>query len=86
MEQEDTDVMTFATEQGGDGWNGGTRKTATSGKNGTVKMRMAKGITIDSGAADNVMPRRLVRGKFNKIRPSPGSRSGLHYLAANNPG
>ena len=53
-------------------------------KSGTVRMRMAKGITIDSGAADNVMPRRLVRGKFNKVRPSPGSRSGLHYLAANN--
>ena len=45
---------------------------------------MAKGITIDSGAADNVMPRRLVRGKFNKVRPSPGSRAGLHYLVANN--
>ena len=53
-------------------------------KPGVVRMRMAEGITIDSGAADNVMPRRLVRGKFNKVRPSPGSRSGLHYLAANN--
>ena len=45
---------------------------------------MAKGITIDSGAADNVMPRRLVRGKDNTVRPSPGSKSVLHYLAANN--
>ena len=39
---------------------------------------------MDSGAADNVMPRRMVRGKFNKIRPSPGQRAGVHYLAANN--
>ena len=47
-------------------------------------MRMGRGITVDSGAADNVMPRRMVRGKFNKIRPSPGQRAGVHYLAANN--
>ena len=48
------------------------------------KMRMARGLTIDSGAADNVMPRRLVRGKNNVIRPSPGSRAGVHYVAACN--
>ena len=45
---------------------------------------MARGMTVDSGAADNVMPRRMVRGKFNRIRPSPGSRKGVHYVAANN--
>ena len=45
---------------------------------------MTRGITLDSGAADNVMPRRMVRGKMNKVRPSPGSQLGMHYLAANN--
>ena len=63
---------------------GGTHRQTGQLGTGVVRMRMAKGITIDSGAADNVMPRRLVRGKFNKVRQSPGSRSGLHYLAANN--
>ena len=38
---------------------------------------------MDSGAAANVMPRRMVRNKW-KIRPSPGSRAGVHYVAANN--
>ena len=38
---------------------------------------------MDSGAAANVMPRRMVRNK-TKIRPSPGSRAGVHYVAANN--
>ena len=51
---------------------------------GTQRMRMGRGITVDSGAADNVMPRRMVRGKFNKIRPSPGQKAGVRYLAANN--
>ena len=45
-------------------------------------MRLARGITVDSGAADPVMPRRMVRGRFNKIRSSPGSRAGIHYLSA----
>ena len=45
---------------------------------------MGRGMTVDSGAADNVMPRRMVRGKFSKIRPSPGSKAGVHYLAADN--
>ena len=47
-------------------------------------MKLARGITVDSGAADNVMPKRMVRGKYNKIRESPGSRANVHYLAANN--
>ena len=38
---------------------------------------------MDSGAANNVMPRRVVRNK-KKIRSSPGSRIDLHYVAANN--
>ena len=39
-------------------------------------------MTVDSGAADNVMPRRLVRGNFSRIRPSPGSKAGVHYVTA----
>ena len=45
-------------------------------------MRMARGMTVDSGAADNVIPRRMIRGKFNKIRPSKESRAGVHYVSA----
>ena len=47
---------------------------------------MARDITVDSGAADNVMPRRLVKGKMNqgKIRLPEASRAGVHYVAANN--
>ena len=47
---------------------------------------MARGITVDSGAADNVMPRRMIRGKFNKnkVRPSEASIAGVHYVACNN--
>jgi hypothetical protein len=55
-------------------------------KIGNRRFRMARGITVDSGAADNVMPRRLVIGKMNRgrIRPSEASRAGVHYVAANN--
>ena len=42
---------------------------------------MARGMTVGPGAADNVMPRRMVRGK-GKVRPSPGSRAKVHYVAA----
>ena len=38
---------------------------------------------MDSGAANNVMPRRMVRNK-TKIRPSAASVRGVHYVAANN--
>ena len=38
---------------------------------------------MDSGAADNVMPKRLLRGRA-KIRESEASRAGVHYVAANN--
>ena len=44
-----------------------------------VKVR--KGLTVDSGEADHVMPAGWLW--FLKVRPSPGSRSGLHYVAAN---
>ena len=43
---------------------------------------MARGITVDSGAADPVMPGRMVRGRGNKIRSSKASRAGVHYVSA----
>ena len=36
-----------------------------------------------SGAANNVMPRSMIRAKSN-MRPSPSSIKGVHYVAANN--
>ena len=45
-------------------------------------MKLRRGITVDSGASANVMPKRMLRKQ--KMRPSPGSRRGAHYLAANN--
>ena len=50
-------------------------------KVGGARFKMARGMTVDSGAADNVMPRRMVRGK-GKVRSSPGSRAKVHYVAA----
>jgi hypothetical protein len=49
---------------------------------GGRRLKMARGITVDSGAADPVMPRRMVRGRGNKIRPSDASRAGVHYVSA----
>ena len=46
------------------------------------RIRMARGITVDSGAADNVMPRRMLRGR-SQVRPSPASIAGVHYVVAN---
>ena len=43
---------------------------------------MARGITVDSGAADNVLPRRMIRGRGNVIRASAASRAGVHYVTA----
>ena len=61
-----------------------TRTPIPARRIGSTRMRMGRGMTVDSGAADNVMPRRMVRGKYSKIRPSPGSRARVHYLAADN--
>ena len=49
---------------------------------GSRRLQMARGITVDSGAADNVMPRRLLRSGM-KMRPSQASRAGVHCVAAN---
>ena len=58
------------------------KKAVASRRVGSRRLRMARGITVDSGAADNVLPRRMVRGKHNKIRPSAASRAGVHYVTA----
>ena len=47
------------------------------------RLKLRRGVTMDSGAANNVMPRRMVRNK-EKIRPSAASRRGVHYVASNN--
>ena len=52
-------------------------------KIGKRRFRLTRGVTVDSGAADNVMPRRLLRGRA-KVRPSEASRAGVHYVACNN--
>ena len=59
----------------------GVRKAAS--KVGGRRMRLRRGVTLDSGAAANVMPRRMLRKKM-RVRASPGSKRGVHYLAANN--
>ena len=46
-------------------------------------MSVKRGTTMDSGAGNNVMPRRMVKNK-SKIRPSEGSKMGVHYVAAHN--
>ena len=46
-----------------------------------AKLKLKRGITLDSGAHHNVMPKRLVNKRL--IRPSAGSKSGMHYVAAN---
>ena len=46
-------------------------------------MRLARGVTVDSGAADCVMPRRLLRQGV-RVRPSEASKLGVHYVVANN--
>ncbi len=49
-------------------------------EDGVTRLKLRKGITMDSGAHHNVMPKRLVRGK---IRSSEGSKRGMNYIAAN---
>ena len=45
-------------------------------------LKLRRGITMDTGAHDNVMPARMA-GK-RRIRPSPGSKRGMSYVAAGN--
>jgi hypothetical protein len=55
---------------------------AASRKIGGRRYRLSRGVTVDSGAHDNVMPRRLLRGR--RVRPSEASRAGVQYVACNN--
>ena len=61
------------------------RKEASSDakkKKTGVKMRLKRGITMDTGAHHNVMHKRMAGKRM--IRQSPGSRRGMHYVAAGN--
>ena len=60
----------------------GSLSAKAAAKVGSRRMKLRRGITVDSGASANVMPKRMLRKQ--KMRPSPGSRRGAHYLAANN--
>ena len=53
-----------------------------SGINKSAKMRLKRGITMDTGARHNVMPRRMA-GK-RAVKQSTGSKRGMHYVAAGN--
>ena len=46
------------------------------------KLLMRRGITMDSGAHSNVMPKRMINEK--RMRPSPGSIKGTCFVAADN--
>ena len=46
------------------------------------RFRLRRGVTADSGAGDPVLPRRMVNRKL--VRPSAGSKRGLHYVSATN--
>ena len=59
-----------------------TERNSADGKQKQAKLKLKKGITMDSGAGNNVMPRRMVIKK-SEIRESEGSRRGVHYVAAN---
>ena len=66
--------MTLPTER--------QRSLAVATKVGGRRLKMSRGITVDSGAADNVMPRKILR-KWMRVRPSKASKAGVHYVAAN---
>ena len=59
-----------------------SEKASVEGRPKMTKLKLKKGITMDSGAGNNVMPRRMVVKK-SEIRESEGSRRGVHYVAAN---
>ena len=49
---------------------------------GARRMRLKRGLTMDSGASANVMPKKMTIDP-KRIRPSPGSRAGVKYVVAN---
>ena len=58
----------------------GKAQKSTIKKGSPYKFKMKSGITMDSGAEDNVIPRRMINHK--NIRPSEASRRGLNCAAA----
>ena len=52
------------------------------GKEKPKQVKLRRGITMDTGAHDNVMPERMTGQR--KIRPSLGSKKGMCYVAAGN--
>jgi len=60
-----------------------SEKTPVERRPKLTKLRLKRCITMESGAGNNVMPRRMVMRKSD-IRESEGSRNGVHYVAANN--
>ena len=71
-----------------DGDTTGERGGATKGKRSAAirkylekYWKVKRGLTIDSGAAEHVIPRGWV--KFLKVMSSAGSRAGVQYVAAN---
>ena len=58
------------------------KRTVKARDIGGRRMKLRRGITMDTGASANVMPRRMVRVP-SQIRSSPGSRAGVKYVAAN---
>ena len=59
------------------------RENTSNKKSSSTKLRLKRSITMDSGAGNSVMPRRMVIKK-DEIRESEGSKNGIHYVAANN--
>ena len=49
-------------------------------KNAGGKMKMKRGITMDTGAHHNVIPKRMIGRRV--VRPSKGSRAGMRYVGA----
>ena len=79
-EAKEDDVEVFTVAEAND--QNDPKKTTGSKKSSQI-LKLKRGITMDSGAGNNVMPRRMVR-RQSDIRESEGSRNGVHYVAANN--
>ena len=78
--KKDDDVEVFTVAEAND--QNDLKKTTVNKKSSQI-LKLKRGITMDSGAGNNVMPRRMVR-RQSDIRESEGSRNGVHYVAANN--
>ena len=78
--KKDDDIEVFTAAEAND--QNDMKKTTVNKKSSQI-LKLKRGITMDSGAGNNVMPRRMVR-RQSDIRESEGSRNGVHYVAANN--